>query len=277
MSRDTLTRLQTTEIAPQIGSRVHAEKSTLLGGWHAAEILDLLEMRGVLVFPGIGFTDNEQVAFTETLGVVAREQQGGDIYQVTLEEGAHASVEYLKATFFWHFDGYGAPAPVRASLLSAKVLSSTGGDTQFCNTYAAYAALSAEEQGALEPLRAVHAMAATQLDVHPEPSHADWIEWMQRGRKELPLVWKHRSGRKSLVIGNSAHHIVGMDPLEGQGLLIRLRDWATQPAFTYTHHWAVGDLVMWDNTGTLHRATPYAADSGRLLHRTKLEGEEPIA
>jgi alpha-ketoglutarate-dependent taurine dioxygenase len=120
-------------------------------------------------------------------------------------------------------------------------------------------------------------VAATQIDVHPEANFEAWTEWLKRGRKEHPLVWNHRSGRRSLVIGNSAHHVIGMDPLEGKGLLIRLRDWATRPEFTYTHKWTVGDLVMWDNTGTLHKATPYAADSGRLLHRTKLEGEEPIA
>jgi len=59
-------------------------------------------------------------------------------------------------------------------------------------------------------------------------------------------------------------------------LLVRLREWATQPQFTYRHKWTVGDLVMWDNTGTMHRATPYDPAAGRLLHRTKLQGEEPF-
>jgi alpha-ketoglutarate-dependent taurine dioxygenase len=99
---------------------------------------------------------------------------------------------------------------------------------------------------------------------------------MEMGSKALPLVWKHESGRKSLLIGNSAHHVVGMDPLESKGLLIRLRDWATRPEFSYRHVWKVGDLVMWDNTGSLHRATEYPLDCGRMLHRTKLEGDEPI-
>jgi alpha-ketoglutarate-dependent taurine dioxygenase len=67
------------------------------------------------------------------------------------------------------------------------------------------------------------------------------------------------------------------DPLDGEELLIRLRDFATGPDFTYSHTWKVGDLVMWDNTGTLHRATDYPLDCGRMMHRTKLEGQEPIA
>ena len=123
---------------------------------------------------------------------------------------------------------------------------------------------------------AVHALAATQLDHTPEPSWELWQQWRSIGRAELPLVWNHASGRKSLVIGNSAYAVLGMEPLESKDLLVFLRDWATQERFVYSHKWQVGDAVMWDNTGSLHRATEYPADSIRMLHRTKLEGEEPI-
>jgi alpha-ketoglutarate-dependent taurine dioxygenase len=68
-----------------------------------------------------------------------------------------------------------------------------------------------------------------------------------------------------------------MDPMDGLELAHWLRDWATQESFHYSHEWTVGDAVMWDNTGTLHRAMPYPLDSGRMMHRTKLEGEEPLA
>jgi alpha-ketoglutarate-dependent taurine dioxygenase len=92
-----------------------------------------------------------------------------------------------------------------------------------------------------------------------------------------PLVWTHKSGRKSLVIGSTAAYVEGLEAPDSMDLLVRLRDWATQPQFVYRHEWSTGDLVMWDNTGTLHRAIPYSPDSGRLMHRTILQGEEPIA
>ena len=270
-------QLRAEHIKPKIGARVLNGKEDLLGGTLAGEIMELLEQRGVLIFPEIRFTDEEHVAFTSTLGKFARELRGEDIYKVTLDEGKNASAEYLKAAFFWHFDGFMSPMPIRASLLASKVLSPEGtGDTEFANTYAAYEALSADDKQHIAGLRAVHALAATQLDVAPEPSYAQWQEWRAVGRKELPLVWTHKSGRKSLVIGNSAHNILDYDPLDGEELLIRLRDFATSEKFRYTHKWKVGDLVMWDNTGTLHRATPYPLDSARMLHRTKLEGDEPI-
>lgn len=265
-------------IKPRIGSRVLNGKPDLLSGALSRDIMELLEQRGVLVFPGIAFSDEEHVAFTSTLGHFARELRGEDLYKITLDAGQNATAEYLKAAFFWHFDGYMSPMPIRASLLASKVLAPPGtGATEFANTYAAYDSLSNEDKRHIAGLRAVHAAAATQLDVLPEPSYEKWQEWRAIGRKELPLVWTHKSGRKSLVIGNSAHGILDYDPLDSEELLIRLRDFATRPEFTYRHEWQSGDLVMWDNTGTLHRATPYPLDCGRLLHRTKLEGDEPIA
>ena len=94
--------------------------------------------------------------------------------------------------------------------------------------------------------------------------------------KEHPLVWRHRNERRSLITSTSAAEIVGMDPAEGEALLQRMMDWATQPQFVYRHKWHLGDVVMWDNTGTMHRAMPYAEDSGRLLHRTTVLGDEPF-
>ena len=272
------TRLQAESIKPGIGGRGLNSKEELLKGELAEDIMDLLEQRGVLVFPEVHFSNEEQVAFTSTLGKFAREIRGEAVYKVSLDRRENSTADYLKAAFFWHFDGFMSPMPIRASLLSSKVLSPPGtGNTEFANTYAAFDALSEDEKAQLEGLTAVHALAATQLDVVPEPTLEQWKEWRAVGRKELPLVWTHRSGRKSLVIGNSAHAILNMEPLESEELLIRLRDLATGPEFTYSHEWKVGDCVMWDNTGTLHRATAYPLDCGRMLHRTKLEGDEPIA
>jgi alpha-ketoglutarate-dependent taurine dioxygenase len=270
-------RLRHRDIKPEIGAEILASKAELLSGVHAAELRSLLELKGVLVFPKVSFTDEEQIAFTKTLGVFAPEMRGEEIYKITLDKSQTSTAEYLKGTFFWHFDGFMNKQPIRASILSSKVLSPTGGNTEFANTYAAYDALPEARKQQIEGLRAIHALASTQLDVEPEPSYEKFQEWLAIGRTELPLVWKHESGRKSLVIGNSAFSVIGMDPLESKALLIYLRSFATQDRFHYSHTWSVGDAVMWDNTGTLHRATPYPADCGRMLHRTKLQGEEPLA
>jgi alpha-ketoglutarate-dependent taurine dioxygenase len=264
------------DIKPEIGAEILLDKAALLSGEHAEELRELLELKGVLVFPQVHFTDEEQIAFTKTLGTFAPEMSGSEVYKVTLDKRHTATADYLKGAFFWHFDGFNNRVPIRASLLSCRVPAPTGGNTEFANTYAAYDALPPERKQQLEGLRAVHALARTQLDHTPEPTYEEFMKWRAVGRSELPLVWKHASGRKSLVIGNSAVNVLGMDPLDGVELLVYLRDWATQERFRYSHQWSVGDAVMWDNTGTLHRAMPYPLDCGRMMHRTKLQGEEPI-
>ncbi len=277
--------ISTRELNPHIGTVVEADGATLLSGTAAGDIRALLEERSVLVFPGLGFDDQRQIAFTQTLGVQAFENNGvlqanGEkqaIFKVSLDSSVNPLGEYLTTSFYWHLDGSMHEVPILASLLSARHLPPDGGATEWANTYAAYDALPASDKFALEGLRVVHANWSLQRFVNPEPSYEAFAGARRVPAREQPLVWTHRSGRKSLVIGATAAYVVGTEPADSMDLLVRLRDWATQPQFVYRHEWKVGDLVMWDNTGTLHRAVPYDEASGRLLHRTMLQGEEPIA
>lgn len=276
------TRLTAEDVKPLIGSRVLNTKEELLSGELAAELRELLEQRGVLVFPTINFTDDEHVAFTKTLGTFAPEMtdKGGDdkVHPITLDEKVNpSSAIYLKGSLYWHIDGTMNQMPILASLLSCKVPSPKGtGNTGFANTYAAYEALPAEEKAEYDAYRVRHGAWATLFYWSPEPNQ-ELLERMQGiGDVDIPLVWNHRSGRKSLVIGNTAHTITGKSHFDSARILNKLREWSTQEQFTYSHEWSVGDLVIWDNTGTMHRAEAYDPTCGRMMHRTKLEGEEPI-
>jgi alpha-ketoglutarate-dependent taurine dioxygenase len=267
----------TRDITSRIATEIRSDKKTLLSGEYASKMRELLEQRGVLVFPQINFTDEEQIAFTKTLGSFAPEMEGEDIYKVTLDTKVNAKADYLKGSLYWHIDGTMNKVPILASILSAKALSPTGGDTDFCNTYAAYDDLPEAEKKEYARLRVMHSAWNSLFYYDPEPNLQLLRGMMAIGDQELPLVWTHRSGRKSLVLGCTARHIVDMDYKKSIELLVRLREWSTQPQFVYRHKWTVGDMVIWDNTGTMHRATPYDPNSGRRLHRTKLAGEEPFA
>ena len=281
MTVATMTKLSHEHVKPSIGSRVLNSKEELLSGEIADEIRDLLQDRGVLVFPRINFTDEEQIAFTKTLGTFAPEMDSGgkeQIHKVTLDVKENpTSAEYLKGSLYWHIDGTMNKMPILASLLSCKVPSPKGtGNTGFANTYTAYDALSDDKKAQFDRLRVRHGAWATLFYYDPEPTLATLKGYQAIGDVELPLVWKHQSGRKSLVIGCTAHTVVGKSPLESAAILVELRDWATGADFSYSHEWSVGDLVMWDNTGTMHRAEMYDPNCGRMMHRTKLQGEEPF-
>jgi alpha-ketoglutarate-dependent taurine dioxygenase len=268
-------RLRFEQIKPKIGARVLNSKEELLSGELSEEILALLEKSGVLVFPSIDFTDEEQVAFTNALGGNAREISGNEVFKVSLDESINAKVaEYLKGSLYWHIDGTMNPIPIRASMLTAKVLAPEGGDTDFANTATSYEDLPQETKDQIADLRVVHSLWRSQFYHTPEPTMEQIEDWQSKGEAELPLVCTHRSGRKSMVLGNTAHYVIGKDPKESYRILHGLREFATSEPYSYRHKWTVGDTVIWDNRTSLHRATPYDPYSGRMMHRTILDGTE---
>jgi alpha-ketoglutarate-dependent taurine dioxygenase len=260
------------DLSPAIGSEITLDKRALLAGEHGGALRALLEERGVLLFRELNLTDEEQVAFTNTLGPMA-----DDIFKISMDPLENPLFAYTKGAFFWHIDGTMSPVPIFASVMSCRRKSPVGGTTEFANTYAAFDALPPSEQAALEKLQVVHLFEASQRYVNPEPDYATVQDWQRFPPAMIPLVWKHKSGRKSLVLGSTASHIEGMGVRESLDLLVRLRDHSTQPQFVYSHEWTVGDLVIWDNTGTMHRVLAYPHDSGRLMHRTTIRGDEPFA
>lgn len=249
-----------------------------------AAVLDALEANGVLVFRGLRVDPEAQVAFCRRLGEVDHSSDGhhpvAGIYPITLDRSKNASAEYLKATFDWHIDGCTPikddECPQKATVLSAVQVAERGGETEFANTYAAYDALSAGERERFGSLRVVHSLAASQRRVYPDPTPEQLARWNSRRTHEHPLVWTHRSGRRSLVLGASADYVVGMDLDEGRALLDELLARATEPDKVYSHAWSVGDTVIWDNRGVLHRAAPYDPNSAREMLRTTVLGDEPI-
>jgi len=267
--------LEVINIHPRIGAEIKTDVATLLGGSEAKNIREVLEQRGVIVFHNIEINDEQQVAIAKTLGQLGEEGEGG-IYKISLDEGVNARANYLKGSLYWHADGSLQKYPNKGSLLRPIKLSETGGQTEFCNTYAAYDDLPDAEKRYFETLRVVHSAERSQYYVTPEMSYEELRMWQQAPTKNCPLVWTHQSGRKSLYLGATADYVVGMSVEDSRALLAKLRDWATQPDYVYSHQWQMGDLLMWDNVGTMHRAMPYPADSGRLLHRTILAGEEPL-
>jgi alpha-ketoglutarate-dependent taurine dioxygenase len=246
-------------------------------------ILDALEDNGVLVFRGLHLDPETQVAFCHRLGDIDYSSDGhhpvAGIYPVTLDKSKNSSAAYLKGTFDWHIDGCtptGDDYPQKATILSAKQVAERGGETEFASSYVAYDMLADEEKERFGALRVVHSLEASQRRITPDPSPELLARWRSRRTHEHPLVWTHRSGRKSLVLGTSADYVVGMDLDEGRALLAELLARATVRDKVYSHNWSVGDTVIWDNRGVLHRAAPYDPDSQREMLRTTVLGDEPI-
>ena len=268
----------TVDLSEHIGTEVRADLPSLLDGSLAGELRDLLEQRGVLLFRGHDMTDEQHLRFAKTLGT-PRTEHGTDLTLVSSDKRlSPIFAEYSRGTFWFHFDDTYMQWPALASVLLARAVAPEGGQTEFANTYAIYDNFGPEEQAFLDTLSAVHSQETIQRKAFPDPTDEQLALWGEGAipASTQPLVWLHRTGRKSLLMGHTLKRIVGLDKAESDALIERLMTVGEQPKYIYRHDWRPGDVLIWDNTGTMHRVVPFDLDCGRKLQRVKLAGEEPI-
>jgi alpha-ketoglutarate-dependent taurine dioxygenase len=281
--------LSSTPLSARMGSQVHISKSDLVSGAHAREIRALLDQRGILLFRGLAPDDNELRTIARTLGDlrIGGSKRGADgktltegdqgLMKISLDEKVNPEyARFLIGNHLWHMDGTYEEIPPLATLFTPYKLSKTGGDTMFANTYAAFEDLADEDKARLETLKVVHTMQAALFPAKRDCTPEEFAVWSSYPQRSHPLVWHHKSGRKSLVLSTSGAYVEQMHPAESHDLLQRLMIHATQDKYVYRHKWQLGDLVIWDNTGAMHRVQPFDRQSGREFHRCTLNGEEPI-
>jgi alpha-ketoglutarate-dependent 2,4-dichlorophenoxyacetate dioxygenase len=227
----------------------------------------------VLVFRDQPFTDEDQLAFARRLDgelhtktgarVLVKSRLGNeavaDISNLDEDGGIMKSDDrrrmYSLGNRLWHTDASFQDPPGRYSMLSARVVPSVGADTEFADTRAAYDALDPETQARLQGLRVHHSIAHSRQMLGFEFS-AEEMAAIPGAVHPLIRVLP-RSNRRSLYVASHASCIVDWPVPEGRLLLRDLIEHATQREFVYRHAWRVGDLVIWDNRATMHRATPF--------------------
>ncbi len=270
-----------TNLNPLVGSQLDCDLESLLSGRYSQDIRKLLVERGVVVIRDVPMSADQQREIARSLGDLrlGTVKKEGDEGLLKVSFDARVNPDYARfffGTWLWHMDGTYEEYPPFATILTPHKLSKTGGETEFVNTYAAFEDLPVEEQQRLEDLQVVHTMQAALFPAKRDCDTEEFAVWYDYPNRTHPLVWRHKSGRKSLVLSTSASHIVGMHPADSHDLLQRLMAHATQEKFLYRHHWRIGDMLMWDNTGTMHRVRPFDENSGRQLFRFTLNGEEPV-
>jgi len=254
----------------------------------AAAIEDAMDRHAVLVFRrGAPLTTAQQLAFTQSLGeleppyTTIRAEEGMRLDSPRLSDVSNLGPgdrilprEDRKRLFglgnqLWHSDSSYKKIPARYSALCAHVVPPAGGDTEFADMRAAWDALAPELKARVKGLVAEHSRIFSKGALgfrFTEQEERDFAPVRQ------PLVRTHPgSGRHSLYLSSHAGRIVGWPVPEAMMMLRELTEHATQRDFVYRHQWRVGDLVMWDNQATMHRARPFDdANHPRDLRRTTL-------
>jgi len=260
----------------------------------AAAIEAGMDRYAVLVFHDQKITDEQQMAFSKNFGSL-EDARGGNItkpedkrLQTGMNDvsnlgrdGQPLSRESRVRLFnlgnmLWHSDSSFRAVPAKYSLLSARVVNPTGGNTEFADMRAAYDTLDPATKAQIEDLICEHSLMYSRgslgmLDYSDE-ERAMFRPVRQRLVRTHPVT-----GRKSLCLSSHAGAILGMPMPEARILLKDLTEHATQAKFVYVHQWRVGDLVMWDNRQMMHRVRRYDESQPRDMRRTTVAGNAPTA
>ncbi len=254
----------------------------------AAEIEKGMDQFGVMVFHDQLLSDEAQIEFSRNFGELelatnnlrdTKQQRLGahiaDISNLDINSNVLARENrrrlFSLGTRLWHSDSSFKVVPAKYSLLSARVIPSTGGNTEFADMRAAYDSLDDETKAECEGLVCEHSqLFSRSLIGFSDFTEAERTEFAPVNQR---LIRRHPStGRKSLYLASHAGTIVGWPVPEARAFLRDLIEHATQRQFVYAHAWQQFDLVIWDNQATMHRGRPFDATQVRDMHRTTVAG-----
>ena len=192
------------------------------------------------------------------VAMVSNEADGG----VTNEMDLHTL--HLKANQQWHIDSTFLPVPSLCNILTAKVVTTTGGRTELASTRAAWAEMPEEMRARIRGRVLGHNYRRSRERISMELANLPLFnKWPPQ---RWPAVWANPvNGREALFIASHVFEVEGLSPSEGEALIDELMAFCTQSRFVYSHQWEVGDVLIWDQRATLHRGTPWPYDEPRTL------------
>ncbi len=239
------------------------------------------EEHSVLLFRGQPITDELQIAFSKRFGPleiakVASLAEGTPFSVLTNMDGKgglvppdHKEALRARANQLWHTDSCFKIPPALASVLSARTIPPTGGETEFASMRRGWERLPDKMRTRLCEAYAWHDYAYSRGKIAPhlasdrEKSALPPVRWRMRWRNPA-------NGRDSLYVASHTCAIDGIPQDEAQALLGELIDHITAPGHTYLHSWLPGDIIMWDNRAILHRGRPWPDDKPRYVARTTI-------
>jgi alpha-ketoglutarate-dependent 2,4-dichlorophenoxyacetate dioxygenase len=244
------------------------------------------EAHSVLLFRNQPITDELQVAFSRRFGPLetAKAASLGEgtpfsiLTNVDRATGAlvppdHKEALRARANQLWHTDSCFKAPPALASVLSARMIPPTGGETEFASLRCTWERLPEAMRARLANAYAWHDYAHSRSKIAPHLAS-------EREKTALPpICWRIRwrnpaNGRDALYIASHTYAIDGMSKEEAQALITELVDFATAPGCTFLHRWQPGDVIMWDNRAVLHRGRPWPGDKPRHMVRTTISATD---
>lgn len=248
-----------------------------------AEVYAAFLEYGVLVFPAQNLSDEAQGNFARRFGDIEQlsPRQTGTNFRISnqkadgsLLQSDEQGFQLLRGNEGWHTDSTYMPLASKAGMMTALVIPSMSGETEFADMRAAWDQLDPETQNRLEGYSACHSYYYSQSKAGFTHSTDNLYGFHDKGAPFRPIVKTHpETGRKSIYTGRHAYGIPQLNADASETLLADLLTNACQPPRTYKHRWKVGDTVVWDNRCLMHRARPYDTGEVRVMRGTRIAGE----
>ena len=261
-------------------------------GGYFKELRALFETHSALLFRRQDFDDAAHLELARAFGPIedrkADERKKGEAFEIpkvtnvrtdsALEGDGGMHKLHLESNFLWHADSTFMPVPSLTNILTARVVTKTGGATELASTRAAWAAMPEAMKSRIKDRGIWHHYSVSRAKISPElAKHPMFHKWPATHWKAL---WTNPvTGEDALYIASHAYQVDGYSEAESRALLDELMAFCTQPRFTYSHNWQVGDVLLWDQRAVLHRGTPWPYEQPRTLSSiccsvTKADGVE---
>ncbi|MEM9735276.1 MAG: TauD/TfdA family dioxygenase [Pseudomonadota bacterium] len=270
--------MRTTPLTPRFGVEITGIDLETLDAPGFSEIRAAFERHSVLLFRGQEISPEAHLRLAQMFGPLedrhADEKAPGEAFKIPEVSNVRADGSVsgemdihtlnLKSNFLWHTDSTFLPVPALANIITARVVTSEGGETELASTRAAWADMPGEMREQLPDAIVWHRYAQSRARISPELAKLPlFTKWPDRAWR---AVWPNpETGEEAVYLASHAFRIEGMDPDEGAALIDEAIAFCTQPAYTYLHRWEVGDLIIFDERATLHRGRPWPYEEPRTL------------
>lgn len=238
----------------------------------------LFEEHSTLLFRGQTMSPETHLKLAGMFGPIedrkADERKDGEAFEipevsnVTKDGGLTGEMDLhtlnLKSNLLWHSDSTFMPVPALTNVLTAHVVTKTGGATELASTRAAFGDMSPARQAELRNMIFRHHFSQSRAMISEELSKMPMFnKWPEQ---QWPAVWTNPvNGKEAVYVASHVRGVVGMEDDAAMTFIKELTEECTQPQYVYTHDWTPGDVLIWDQRAVLHRGTPWPADQARRL------------
>ncbi|WP_299371031.1 TauD/TfdA family dioxygenase [uncultured Tateyamaria sp.] len=270
--------MRTTPLTDRFGVEVHDMDLSTIEDAGYRTLRGLFEEHSVLLLRSQSLDDAARIRLARRFGPIedrlADERPADEDFAVpqvsNVREDGSLTGEmdlhslHLKANMLWHADSTFMPTPALTNILTARVVTKTGGATELASTRAGWADMPETLRAQVRDTGFWHRYAHSRARISPElaqlPMFHKWPDQLWRA------VWRNPvNGRDALYIASHAFAVHGQDKDTGAALIDRLIEFTTQPQFVYAHQWQVGDVLIWDQRAVLHRGTAWNHNEPRVL------------